>query len=74
MADDYIAQLEQKHAFSDPIVTKVVPLTGFYPAEDYHQNYLELHPDQPYIVFNDLPKLEALQKDFPSLYQPTPAK
>jgi peptide-methionine (S)-S-oxide reductase len=74
MANDYIAQLDQKHAFADPIVTKVVPLTGFYPAEDYHQNYLELHPDQPYIVYNDLPKLEALQKDFPALYQPTPAK
>jgi peptide-methionine (S)-S-oxide reductase len=74
MADDYIAQLDQKHSFAEPIVTKVVPLTGFYPAEDYHQNYLELHPDQPYIVFNDLPKLEALQKDFPALYQPTPAK
>ena len=74
MADDYIAQLEQKHAFSDPIVTKVVPLTGFYPAEDYHQDYLELHPDQPYIVYNDLPKLEALQKDLPNLYQATPAK
>jgi peptide-methionine (S)-S-oxide reductase len=74
LADDYIAQLDQKHSFSEPIVTKVVPLSGFYPAEDYHQNYLELHPDQPYIVYNDLPKLEALQKDFPGLYQPTPAK
>jgi peptide-methionine (S)-S-oxide reductase len=70
MADNYIAQLDQKHSFSKPIVTKVVPLSGFYPAEDYHQNYLELHPDQPYIVYNDLPKLEALQKDFPGLYQP----
>lgn len=70
MADDYIAQLEQKHSFPKPIVTKVVPLTGFYPAEDYHQNYLALHPDQPYIVYNDLPKLERLQKDFPGLYQP----
>lgn len=70
MADDYIAQLEQKHSFSKPIVTKVVPLTGFYPAEDYHQNYLELHPDQPYIVYNDLPKLERFQKDLPGLYQP----
>ena len=73
MADDYIAQLDQKHAFSGPIVTKVVPLTGFYPAEDYHQNYLELHPDQPYIVYNDLPKLERFQKDLPALYQPTAA-
>ena len=74
MADDYIAQLDQKHAFSEPIVTKVVPLTGFYPAEDYHQNYLELHPDQPYIVFNDLPKLEQFQKDLPGLYQQQVAK
>ncbi len=69
MADDYIAQLDRKHAFSKPIVTKVVPLAGFYPAEDYHQNYLELHPDQPYIVYNDLPKLERFQKDLPGLYQ-----
>jgi peptide-methionine (S)-S-oxide reductase len=74
MADEYIAQLDQKHAFSGPIVTKVVPLTGFYPAEDYHQNYLELHPDQPYIVYNDLPKLEKFQKDLPALYQPQAAK
>ncbi len=74
MADDYIAQLDQKHSFSGPIVTKVVPLTGFYPAEDYHQNYLELHPDQPYIVYNDLPKLEKFQKDLPALYQAQPAK
>jgi peptide-methionine (S)-S-oxide reductase len=70
MADDYIAQLEHKHSFSKPIVTKVVPLTGFYPAEDYHQNYLALHPYQPYIVYNDMPKLERLQKDLPGLYQP----
>jgi peptide-methionine (S)-S-oxide reductase len=73
MADDYITQLYQQHAFSGPIVTKVVPLAGFYPAEDYHQNYLELHPDQPYIVYNDLPKLQQFQKDLPGLYQPTAA-
>jgi len=69
MADDYIAQLDQQKAFSEPIVTKVVPLSGFYPAEAYHQNYLALHPDQPYIVINDLPKLERLQKAFPALYR-----
>jgi peptide-methionine (S)-S-oxide reductase len=69
MADDYIAQLNQKKAFSEPIVTKVVPLTGLDPAEVYHQNYLVLHPDQPYIVINDLPKLERLQKTFPALYR-----
>jgi len=70
MADDYIARLERNHSFSKPIVTKVVPLTAFYPAEDYHQNYLALHPNQPYIVFNDMPKLERLRQEFPGLYQP----
>ena len=74
MAVDYIAQLDQKRAFSKPIVTKVVPFTGFYPAEAYHQNYLELHPEQPYIVFNDLPKLDQFQKDLPGLYQQQAAK
>jgi peptide-methionine (S)-S-oxide reductase len=69
MADGYIARLDQKKAFSERIVTTVVPLTGFYPAEAYHQNYLALHLDQPYIVINDLPKLERLQKTFPALYQ-----
>jgi peptide-methionine (S)-S-oxide reductase len=69
LAQDYIAQLDQKKAFSKPIVTKVVPLTGFYPAEAYHQNYLELHPDQPYIVINDEPKLEVLKEKFPGLYR-----
>jgi peptide-methionine (S)-S-oxide reductase len=70
MADDFIAQLERKHSFSKPIVTTVVPLTAFYPAEDYHQNYLALNPDKPYIVVNDMPKLERLRQDFPGLYQP----
>jgi peptide-methionine (S)-S-oxide reductase len=51
-------------------VTEVVPLKQFYPAEDYHQNFLERNPDNPYIVYNDLPKLKQLQEQFPALYQP----
>ncbi|MCX7157011.1 MAG: peptide-methionine (S)-S-oxide reductase MsrA [Rhodocyclales bacterium] len=65
----YLAQLNTAHVFSRPIVTQVVPLEKFYPAEKYHQNYLALHPNQPYIVFNDLPKLQELRKQFPGLYQ-----
>jgi peptide-methionine (S)-S-oxide reductase len=68
-AQDYIHQLTIEHTFSEPIVTQVVPLQQFYPAEDYHQNYLALHPYQPYIVFNDLPKLDRLRREFPALYQ-----
>ncbi|MDE2004396.1 MAG: peptide-methionine (S)-S-oxide reductase, partial [Betaproteobacteria bacterium] len=69
-----IAQLDQAKAFPKPIVTQVVPLDKFYPAEDYHQNYLELHPDQPYIVYNDLPKLVHLKKDYAAWYQAKPAE
>lgn len=68
----YIDQLNKAKAFSAPIVTQVVPFKAFYPAEGYHQNYLERHPDQPYIVYNDLPKLRALQKEFPGLYNKKP--
>ncbi len=68
-AQDYIHQLSAAHTFSKPIVTQVLPLQQFYPAESHHQNYLALHPDQPYIVYNDLPKLEQLQKQFPALYK-----
>jgi len=67
-AEAYIAKLNESHAFSDPIVTQVVPLTHFYPAEGYHQNYCELHPTNPYIVYNDLPKLKQLQEKYPDLY------
>jgi peptide-methionine (S)-S-oxide reductase len=74
IAQRYIAQLDQAKAFPKPIVTQVVPLDKFYPAEDYHQNYLELHPDQPYIVYNDLPKLVHLKKDYPAWYQAKPAE
>jgi len=69
-AEGYIAKLSQSRAYSDPIVTQVVPLTHFYPAEGYHQNYCALHPDSPYIVMNDLPKLKRLQAECPGLYQP----
>ncbi|MGE5088278.1 MAG: peptide-methionine (S)-S-oxide reductase MsrA [Candidatus Levyibacteriota bacterium] len=74
VAQRYIAQLDRAKAFSRPIVTQVVPLTRFYPAEAYHQNYLELHPDQPYIVYNDLPKLARLKKDYAGWYQAKPAE
>ena len=68
IAEAYIAQLDQAKVFSHPIVTEVVPLKGFYPAEAYHQNYAALHPNQPYIVFNDAPKVEHLRQVFPDLY------
>jgi peptide-methionine (S)-S-oxide reductase len=68
IAAAYIAQLEQTKAFSAPIVTTVEPLKKFYPAEDYHQDYASTHPYSPYIVRNDLPKVEALKKKFPDLY------
>ncbi|MFH2211564.1 MAG: peptide-methionine (S)-S-oxide reductase MsrA, partial [Pseudomonadota bacterium] len=68
-AQSYIQQLTAARAFAAPIVTQIVPLQQFYPAEDYHQNYLALHPDQPYIVIHDKPKLEQLRRQFPALYQ-----
>src|SRR5260370_4371049 len=58
IAEAYIAQLDSAKVFPRPIVTKVVPLQGFYPAEAYHHNYATLHPNQPYILFNDAPKVE----------------
>jgi len=69
IAQNYIRQLTDAHAFSAPIVTQVVPLQQFYPAEEHHQNYLALHPHQPYIMFNDMPKLEHLREQFPELYR-----
>ena len=69
IAHDYIQQLTAMHKFSSPIVTQVVPLKQFYPAEEHHQNYLELHPYQPYIVFNDMPKLDRLRRTFPDMYR-----
>jgi len=69
IAQHYINQLNQAKVFSKPIVTQLTVLEKFYPAEDYHQNYLALHPTQPYIVYNDLPKVAQLKKEFPSWYR-----
>ncbi len=69
IAQNYIRQLTAAHAYPAPIVTQLVPLQQFYPAEEYHQNYLALHPYQPYIVFNDMPKLRQLREQFPALYR-----
>jgi peptide-methionine (S)-S-oxide reductase len=69
IAQAYIAQLEQAKVFPHKIVTQVVPLKGFYPAEGYHQNYAALHPDNPYIARFDLPKVANLQQMFPQLYR-----
>jgi peptide-methionine (S)-S-oxide reductase len=68
IAEAYIAQLDQAKVFGHKIVTQVVPLKGFYPAEAHHQNYAALHPDNPYIVYNDAPKVANLRREFPELY------
>jgi peptide-methionine (S)-S-oxide reductase len=67
VAEAYIKQLNEAHVFSRPIVTQVVPLKGFYPAEAYHQHFLQNNMTYPYIVYNDLPKLAALKKQYPQL-------
>ncbi len=72
VADAYIAQLNAAKVYSKPIVTKVGPLQGFYPAEAYHQDYLTLHPSQPYIAYNDIPKVENLKKLFAANYLDKP--
>jgi peptide-methionine (S)-S-oxide reductase len=72
VAAAYIAQLDAAKAFPEPIVTKIEPFTGFYAAEQYHQDFLTNNPDYPYIVINDLPKVAALKKVFPALYRPDP--
>ena len=72
LAKAYIAQLDQAHAFDAAIVTKIEPGRTFYPAEDYHQDFLALNPGYPYIVFNDLPKVENLKRLFPEVYRATP--
>ena len=72
IASAYVVQLDKAHQFGAPIVTKVGQFTGFYPAEDYHQDYLIHHPDQPYIAYNDIPKVETLKKLYPALWREKP--
>jgi peptide-methionine (S)-S-oxide reductase len=72
VAKAYIAQLSQAHAFPRPIATRVDSLPGFYPAEDYHQDFLVRNPTYPYIVFNDMPKVTALKQLFPGDWLSTP--
>src|SRR5262249_28044891 len=72
IATAYIAQLDKAHAFPRPIVTQVARLKRFYPAERYHQDYLENHPTNPYIAYNDLPKVDALKRLFPNYYSDRP--
>jgi peptide-methionine (S)-S-oxide reductase len=72
VAHAYIAQLDAAHVFPAPIVTKIEPDRGFVAAEDYHQDFLTLNPTYPYIVFNDLPKIESLKKLFPASYRADP--
>ena len=72
VAKAYIAQLNQARVFNAAIVTKIEPGRTFYPAEDYHQDFLALNPTYPYIVFNDLPKIENLKRLFPDVYRTEP--
>ncbi len=70
VAEAYIAQLGAARTFDQPIVTQVTKLERFHEAEDYHQDYARLNPNEPYIVFHDAPKVKALQRQFPALYRP----
>ena len=72
IAHAYIDQLQKDHVFSRPIVTRVDPFQGFYPAEAYHQDYLVHNPNSPYIMFNDLPKIENLRRVLPDMYRVEP--
>jgi peptide-methionine (S)-S-oxide reductase len=67
VAQAYIDRLNQSHVFSQPIATQLISLTKFYPAEDYHQNFIDRNPTYPYVVVNDLPKLDRLKQQFPKL-------
>jgi peptide-methionine (S)-S-oxide reductase len=72
VARAYMAQLAKANVFKGPIVTKIEPLKGFYAAEDYHQDFLIHNPTYPYIVRNDLPKIDALKKVYPEVYRDAP--
>ncbi len=72
IAAAYIAQLNGAHAFAAPIVVRIDPAQPFYQAEDYHQDFLVRHPDQPYVAENDIPKVQSLAQEFPKFYQATP--
>ncbi len=74
IAESYIRQLDAAKVFSAPIATQVVPLSGFYQAESYHLHYVANHPDDGYVVENDLPKLALLRREFPVLVRPEPAR
>ena len=66
----FISQLTKERAYGGrQIVTQVIPLKSFFPAEAYHQHYAEIHPNEPYIAINDRPKVAALKKEFPQLYR-----
>jgi peptide-methionine (S)-S-oxide reductase len=73
VAKAYIAQLDQAHVFPAAIVTKIEPGRAFYPAEEYHQDFLFRNPTYPYIVYNDLPKIDDLKRMYPALYRAEPA-
>ena len=68
IAEAYVKQLDDAKVFPKPIMTQIVPLDAFYPAEEYHQGYAETHPENMYIVINDLPKVANLKKQYPSLF------
>lgn len=68
ISEAYVKQLDMAKVFGQPIVTQIIPLEVFYPAEDYHQGYMDLHPENMYIVINDYPKVENLRKHYPSLF------
>jgi peptide-methionine (S)-S-oxide reductase len=73
IAAAYVEQLGKSGAFAEPIVTKLEPFKGFYPAEAYHQDFLARNPTYPYIAINDLPKVKSLERLFPALYRDKPA-